>query len=40
MLNLKTPIGFDVAVPENQDEDQVPKFNLNLENEDAFFLMC
>lgn len=35
MLNLKTPIGFDVAVPETQDEDQIPKFNLNLENEDA-----
>lgn len=37
MLNLKNPIGFDVAFLENQDKDQVSKFNLNLENENAFF---
>ena len=35
MISLKTPNGFDVSVPETQDEDQIPKFNLNSENKSA-----
>ena len=35
MIHLHTPNGFGVEVPENQDEDTTPKFDVNLEAEAA-----
>ncbi len=35
MLHLKTPNGFSVDVPENQNEDSTPKFDINLEAKKA-----
>jgi len=31
MINLHTPNGFSVEVPENKDEDTTPRFDVNLE---------
>jgi len=35
MINLLTPNGFSVEVPENKDEDTTPRFDVNLEAEEA-----
>ena len=35
MILLRTPNGFSVEVPENKDEDTTPRFNINLEAEQA-----
>ena len=35
MIHLHTPNGFGIEVPENQDEDTTPKFDVNLESEAA-----
>jgi len=35
MIHLHTPNGFNVEVPENQNEDTTPKFDVNLEAEAA-----
>ena len=35
MINLHTPNGFSVEVPENKDEDTSPRFDVNLEAEAA-----
>ena len=35
MINLYTPNGFIVEVPENKDEDTTPRFDVNLEAEVA-----
>jgi len=35
MIHLHTPSGFKVEVPENQNEDTTPKFDVNLEAEAA-----
>ena len=35
MINLRTPNGFSVEVPENKDEDTTPRFDINLETEVA-----
>ena len=35
MINLRTPNNFIVEVPENQQEDSTPKFDVNLEIEEA-----
>ena len=35
MINLLTPNGFRVEVPENKDEDTTPRFDVNLEAEEA-----
>ena len=35
MLNLQTPNGFTVAVPENKNEDTTPRFDVNLNTKKA-----
>tara|TARA_B110000259_G_scaffold155795_1_gene177010 strand:+ start:938 stop:1939 length:1002 start_codon:yes stop_codon:yes gene_type:complete len=35
MIHLKTPNGFNVQVPENKEEDDTPRFDINLDGAEA-----
>ena len=35
MIKLKTPNGFNVEVPENEEEDTSPRFDINQEANEA-----
>ncbi len=35
MIHLKTPNGFNVEVPENKEEDDTPRFDVNLDSVEA-----